>query len=158
MVTRLKAKGIDLAAIGDGLADADEVLRFEDPKRGRYAKLVLRDDRVTGAILLGLPDAAATITQLYDRKWPAPEDRLALLLGRILPGERGIASSAGDLPASAVVCRCNSVSKGRLVAEWRSGARDVSALAEATRATTGCGGCRDQVAGICEWLAAQDPE
>jgi len=158
VVTRLKARDVDLAALGDVHVDIDdgtsEVLCFQDPARGRYAKLVLREDRVTGAILIGAPDAAAVITQLYDRGLPAPTDRLALLLGRALPGDVTIASSPGDLPASAVVCRCNTVSKGQLVTAWRAGATSVSALAEVTRASTGCGGCKDAVCGLVDWLSA----
>lgn len=160
VVTRLKAKGVDLATVGDAQSDVDgsgtEVVRFEDPARGRYAKLVLRDDRVTGAILLGSPDAAATITQLYDRGTPAPHDRISLLLGRSAPGGN-VEASPGDLPGSTVICRCNSVSKEQLVNAWREGASDVAALAETTRATTGCGGCRSAVCGIVDWLGAQEP-
>ncbi|QFZ16819.1 FAD-dependent oxidoreductase [Saccharothrix syringae] len=160
VVTRLKARDIDLAALGDVHVEVDspdaEVLCFQDPARGRYAKLVLRDDKVTGAIVLGAPDAAAAITQLYDRGLPAPTDRLALLLGRALPAET--TASPADLPASAVVCRCNTVSKGQLVGAWRAGATTVSAIAEATRASTGCGGCKDAVCGIVDWLAASQPQ
>ncbi|MFB9908582.1 FAD-dependent oxidoreductase [Allokutzneria oryzae] len=159
VVTRLKARDIDLAALGEVHTEPDEpgaeVLRLEDPARGRYAKLVLREDRVTGAILLGAPDAAAMITQLYDRGIPAPADRLALLLGRALPS--AVPAGPADLPASAVICRCNTVSKGQLVTAWRAGARSAGALADATRATTGCGGCRDAVCGLVDWLAAQEP-
>ncbi len=158
-VTRLKARGIDLTALGETTTGADdpaaEVLTFSDPAGCRYGKLVLRENRVTGAILLGLPDAAATITQLYDRGTPVPEDRLAVLLGRALPAGAPSASSPADLPASAVICRCNAVTKGRLVEAWRAGATDVPALAGATRATTGCGGCKDVVGGVAQWLAAQ---
>ncbi|MGW5054217.1 FAD-dependent oxidoreductase [Actinokineospora sp. NPDC004072] len=154
VVTRLKARGVDLAALGEvhtDLADPDaEVLAVQDPTRGRYAKLVLRGDRVTGAILLGLPDAAAAITQLYDARTPAPADRVALLLGRALPAA---AASPAELPASAVVCRCNTVSKAQLVAAWRGGACSVADLAAATRATTGCGGCSAAVRGVADWLA-----
>ncbi|MFT7840815.1 FAD-dependent oxidoreductase [Saccharothrix sp. BKS2] len=162
VVTRLKARDVDLAALGDVHVDVDcpdaEVLCFQDPARGRYAKLVLRDDRVTGAIVLGAPDAAAAITQLYDRGLAAPTDRLALLLGRALPTAGGGEASPADLPASAVVCRCNTVSKGQLVGAWRAGATTVSALAEVTRAGTGCGGCKDAVCGIVDWLAASQPQ
>jgi assimilatory nitrate reductase electron transfer subunit len=158
VVTRLKARDIDLAALGDVHAEVDsadaEVLCLQDPARGRYAKLVLRDDRVAGAIVIGVPEAAATITQLYDRGGPAPSDRLSLLLGRSLPAA---AHSPADLPASAVVCRCNTVSKGQLVAAWRRGAHSPAELAENTRATTGCGSCRDTVRGIADWLAAAEP-
>lgn len=160
VVTRLKARDVDLAALGDvhvGVDSADdEVLCFQDPARGRYAKLVLRDDKVTGAIVLGAPDAAAAITQLFDRGLPAPTDRLALLLGRALPAENE--ASPADLPAAAVVCRCNTVSKGQLVSAWRAGATTISAIAEVTRASTGCGGCKDAVCGIVDWLAASQPQ
>jgi assimilatory nitrate reductase electron transfer subunit len=160
VVTRLKAKDVDLAALGDVHAEVDsadaEVLCLADPTRGRYAKLVLRDDRVAGAIMLGAPDAAATITQLYDRGIPVPSDRIALLLGRALPPGASVAHSPADLPAATTVCRCNTVSKSQLVKAWRSGARGVSGLATATRATTGCGGCRDTVSAIADWLASSE--
>jgi assimilatory nitrate reductase electron transfer subunit len=114
--------------------------------------LVLRNDFVTGAILIGAPDAAAAITQLFDRGLAAPTDRLGLLLGRALGPD--VASSPADLPASAVVCRCNTVSKGQLVTAWRGGATTVSALATETRATTGCGSCEDAVCGLLDWLTS----
>ncbi|GAB3446751.1 FAD-dependent oxidoreductase [Actinophytocola sediminis] len=159
VVTRLKARDVDLAALGDVHADVHspdaEVLCLQDITRGRYTKLVLREDRVAGAIVLGAPDAAAAITQLYDRGGPAPADRLALLLGRAATGQP---ASPVDLPASATVCRCNTVSKRALVAAWRGGARSPAALATATRATTGCGGCRDAVRVIADWLSTTDPE
>ncbi len=167
VVTRLKARDIDLAAVGEVLdhecgsgIDGVEVLRLDDPSRGRYAKLVLRDDRLTGAIMIGSPDAAANVIQLYDSGAPAPEDRLALLLGRALPPESGVVGgsvSPAQLPATAVICRCNTVSKGKLVAAWRSGATSPAALARATRAGTGCGSCQQAVAGICEWLNSAEP-
>lgn len=145
VLTRLKATGVDLASLGEALTevtdDTAEVLCLSDPTRGRYGKLVVRDDRVTGAILLGCPDAAATITQLYDRGVPVPEDRLALLLGRAVPT---------DVPAPATVCQCNSVTRERLVEAVRDGATTVAELATATRATTGCGGCTDAVRRIAD--------
>jgi assimilatory nitrate reductase electron transfer subunit len=157
VVTRLKARDVDLAALGDVHADVDaedaEVLCLNDPSRGRYAKLVIREGRVAGAILIGAPDAAATITQLYDGRMPVPSDRLAVLLGRALPSEATVASSPAELPGNALVCRCNSVTKSQLVTAWRSGATGVTELASATRATTGCGSCREVVCGIAEWLS-----
>ncbi len=158
VVTRLKARGVDLTALGESHAEPDddndaEVLRLHDPVRRRYAKLVLRDDRVSAAIVLGFPDAAATLAHFHDRGLPAPSDRLALLIGRALPPGTSAAGSPVDLPASAVVCRCNSVSKGRLVDAWRGGASTVEELVSATRAGTGCGGCADTVRAIAAWLA-----
>jgi assimilatory nitrate reductase electron transfer subunit len=166
-VTRLKAAGIELTAVGASLAEpgADagvtdpgvEVLRFEDPARERYAKLLLAEERVVGAVLIGLPDAAAGIVQLYDRDAPAPADRLALLLGRALPPEAGGASGPGALPDHAVVCRCNMVTKRQLRDAWYRGACGRAALSAATRAATGCGTCGDDLGAMAAWLAESDP-
>ena len=160
-VTRLKAAGIELTAVGASLAEpgADpdvEVLRLEDPARERYAKLVLSADRVTGAVLIGLPDAAAAIVQLYDRGAPAPADRLALLLGRALPPPAAGGSGPGALPEYAVVCRCNMVTKGQLRDAWYRGACGRAALIAATRAATGCGTCGDDLDAMAQWLAQTD--
>jgi assimilatory nitrate reductase electron transfer subunit len=158
-VTRLKAAGIDLTCAGDPfpeLGDPDfEVLRFEDA--GRYAKLVLQDDRVAGAIMLGFPDAAAGIVQLYDRDAPVPADRLALLLGRALPEEGGAAGTPAALPDHAIVCRCNMVTKAQLRDAWYDGATSRPALCAATRAATGCGGCGSDIDAFADWLARTDP-
>ncbi|MGH3904755.1 MAG: FAD-dependent oxidoreductase, partial [Pseudonocardiaceae bacterium] len=63
-----------------------------------------------------------------------------------------------QLPARAVICRCNGVTKGDLVTAWSTGARERAALATATRATTGCGSCADAGEGLCTWLNDADPE
>jgi assimilatory nitrate reductase electron transfer subunit len=162
VVTRLKARGVELAAMGEVHTDIDaacdpaggpEVLTFQDPAGGRYAKVVLRGDAVIGAIMLGLPDAAATATQFFDLGIPAPADRLGLLLGRALPDQP--AAGPADLPANAVVCRCNTVTKSHLVSAHRAGAATVGELVARTRATTGCGGCRHAVQSLACWLAGQ---
>ena len=154
-VTRLKAAGIELTCVGEPLTEEGEVLRFEDPARERYAKLVLAGDRVAGAIMIGLPDAAAGIIQLYDRGAPAPADRLALLLGRALPPEGH--SGPGGLPDHAIVCRCNMVTKGQLRSAWHGGASNRAALSAATRAATGCGTCGDDLDAVTAWLTKTDP-
>jgi assimilatory nitrate reductase electron transfer subunit len=159
-VTRLKARDVDLATVGEPAAAAGadaEVLRFADPVGGRYALLALRGDRVIAGTMIGLPDAAASMIQFYDSGAPVPADRLGLLLGRALHGAATETADPGRLPAAAVVCRCNTVTKGALVAAWRAGATDPPALRRATRAGTGCGSCVETVRGICAWLEESDP-
>jgi assimilatory nitrate reductase electron transfer subunit len=157
VVTRLKADQVDLAAMGntdvDDLDESFEVLRFADPARGTYQKIVIRDDRVTGAIMLGGSETVGLVTQLFDRAAPVPPDRRAL----IFPGVIGTGAPAdpADLPDDQTVCRCNGVSCGQIRRTQRDGARTVGDVAAKTRATTGCGGCRDDVAAI---LAALDTQ
>ncbi|RKN44395.1 FAD-dependent oxidoreductase [Micromonospora endolithica] len=156
-VTRLKAAGIDLAAMGEpGGADGEE-LTFADPTRGTYARLRISGERLTGAILLGDNPAVGTVIQLFDRGQPVPADRRSLLLGRAFGTTAAEpATSPALMPDAATVCQCNNVSKGALVGCWRSGARTVDAVVAGTRAGTGCGSCRDAVAGIVGWLSEAD--
>lgn len=156
LVTRLKARDVDLAAMGEMGTEGAELIQISDAARGRYGALSLRSGRVAGAVLLGLPEATGPVIQLFDSGAPAPTDRFGLLLGRAVGGT--VTESPAQLPARAVICRCNGVTKGELVTAWSNGARERAALATATRATTGCGSCADAVEGLCAWLNEADPE
>jgi assimilatory nitrate reductase electron transfer subunit len=165
-VTRLKAAGIELATLGDAAAgeedasgDSDdvEVIRFSDSSRGIYQKLVVRDGRLTGAILLGDTRAAGTITQLFDRGAALPADRSYLLMAR-RDNPATVAQSPTVLPGRATICQCNGITKAGICAAWQDGARDVEQISARTRAMTGCGTCRDAIEGIVAWLAAADAE
>ncbi|MCB0061612.1 MAG: hypothetical protein KDE19_05840, partial [Caldilineaceae bacterium] len=59
-VTMLKVVGIDLTSIGRIHAEAatDQVLTHEEVAEHRYRKLVIADNRIVGAILLGYPELA----------------------------------------------------------------------------------------------------
>jgi assimilatory nitrate reductase electron transfer subunit len=161
VVTRLKAAGIDLAAMGDPTpphAGTVEELSFTDPARGTYARLMIVNERLTGAIMLGDNPAVGTVIQLFDRGTPVPADRRALLLGRAVGGATVVtpAESPALMPAAATVCQCNGVTKGALVGAWRAGARTVDEVVGVTRASTGCGSCRDAVEGIVSWLGTAE--
>ncbi|WP_028187539.1 FAD-dependent oxidoreductase [Salinispora pacifica] len=154
VVTRLKTAGIDLAAMGDPGDGPGEELTFTDPAAGTYARLRINHERLTAAILLGDNPSVGTVIQLFDRGQPVPSDRRSLLLGRAPgPGSAEPASTPALMPAAATVCHCNNVNKGTLVESWRRGARTVDEVVAATRAGTGCGSCRDAVAGIVDWLS-----
>jgi assimilatory nitrate reductase electron transfer subunit len=157
VVTRLKADGIDLAAMGTPDAGTEH-LTFTDPVRGTYARLAIDTGRLTGAILLGDNPAVGTVIQLFDRAAPVPIDRRSLLLGRSSGGTATAATESPALiPDAATICQCNTVSKGQLVACWRDGAHTLPDIVAACRATTGCGTCRDAVEGIVDWLSRTDP-
>jgi len=157
--TKLKVMGVDLATMGDKEAGpGDEVVQYSEPSRGVYKKMVVRDGRLAGAILLGDPDAAPAIQQAFDRALALPENRAELLF----PLMRVDApSSAADLPDDAQICNCNGVTKGRLTLAIAGGCRSLRALCDATRAGTGCGSCKPQIEQVLSALAgdqvADDP-
>ena len=162
-VTRLKAAGIELAAMGDRSPldddedDGAELVTFVDRARGVYQKLVVQDGRLVAAILLGDTRNAGTVTQLFERGAALPLDRSALLMvRRNAPATAALSPTA--LPARATICHCNGVTKAAITAAWLAGAHTVDEIAAATRATTGCGTCREAVCGLAEWLAQADPD
>ena len=160
-LTRLKAAGIDLTAMGEadpeggGAAAGEEVhtVTVSDPGRGRYARLNLRGDRISGAVLLGFPDAAPEVSRLFEAGAPVPEDRLALLQGFAAGAPAG-AGAEEEAP----VCRCNAVTRTGIERAWLDGARTRAAVAEATRATTGCGGCIRDVDALLAGLGSRQGE
>jgi ferredoxin-nitrate reductase len=141
-VTQLKVAGIDLFCAGLHSAEApedDEVVTM-NTRSGVYRKLVLRDERLVGAILLGDTSLGGRLRELIRTGAPVPDDLVGL----------EPASCAGDADSDdALVCACNAVSRGQIVAAVEAqGLTHVDQVARATGATTGCGTCRNSVAGI----------
>jgi nitrite reductase (NADH) large subunit len=132
---KLKVAGIDLVSVGEAFGDAAAV--SEDASNGVYRKLVLKDGRAAGAILLG--DIRGNEALLADVKaGELVEDPLARLAA-------AAALTGADLPDEAQICNCNGVCKGALkqaVAEGCATPREVMAT---TRAGTGCGSCKAMV-------------
>lgn len=159
VVASLKVPGVELMSLGDPHVDvhsADaEVLCLLDPAGGRYAKLVLREGMVEGAVMLGLPDAAASVAHDYVNARAVPFDRISVLTGR---GARSEADVLDETVASSrrMVCLCNSVTRESLIGAWRDGARTTGELVAATRATTGCGACGSAVRAIADRMARNE--
>jgi assimilatory nitrate reductase electron transfer subunit len=159
-VTRLKAADLDLVAMGEVNLDPEKddedtaSVVFSDARRRTYKKLVLRDERLVGAVLLGDDETSGIVTQLFDRGTVAPPDPKVLLFRGLRPGAD---DSGSDLRDDATVCRCNGVTREAIVKEFAAGARTVEALAERLRSGTGCGSCRGRVAALIADLPADMP-
>jgi assimilatory nitrate reductase electron transfer subunit len=154
---RLKAAGVDLVTMGVRASAAratDRVVTLSDAGGRRHVDLVVREDALVGVTCLGAADLSASLSVAFDRRTPLPVDPLALL---VTEGRSEESASPVRMPGATTVCRCNGVSKKDIVAAWESGAGSVDAVAVATRATTGCGGCKDVVCGLVDWLNASEP-
>ncbi len=148
--TKLKVMGVDLAVMGDKnpVGDDDEVVSYSEPSRGIYKKLIVRDDRLVGAIILGDGAVVPSLLQAFASGLPLTENRADILfLQPAVPVSRG-PEAAAMTPDSARICDCNGVSKAQIVEAVLSGARSVQAVCDVTRASTGCGSCRPEVEAI----------
>jgi len=150
VATKLKVMGVEMASMGitEPQDENDELVQFTEPKKGTYKKLIIRDGRLMGGILLGDISKAAYLMQVFDRGTPLPEDRLNLLFD-INSGPKQM--TVEEMPADLQVCNCNGVSKGAIASCVKSGRRTVKAVMEGTRAGMGCGSCKNMVTEIVEW-------
>jgi nitrite reductase (NADH) large subunit len=153
MSTKLKLLGVDVASIGDALAKTPGALNYvyTDEVAGTYKKLVVSPDskHLLGAILVGDATDYGGLQQMMINVLPLPKHPEDL----ILPArEGGAATGLGVdmLPATALICSCNSVSKGDLCAAVAGGCGALGELKQGTGAGTTCGGCAPLVKQILD--------
>lgn len=150
--TKLKVAGVNVAAMGlkEPEREDDEFVQFSEPKHGVYKTIIVRDDKLVGATLVGDVSKLAFLMQAFDRGLPLPRDRVALMFDI---GTPEAAVGAAELADDAQVCNCNGVSKSALVACVNGGERTVAGVMARTRAGKGCGSCQKLVTQIVEWAA-----
>jgi nitrite reductase (NADH) large subunit len=147
MSTKLKLMGVDVASIGDAHGSTPDALSYvyTDEASGTYKKLVVTKDKqhLLGAILVGDAGDYGPLLQLALNGVALPEHPEDLILPmRTAGGNAGGKGIGVDLlPESALVCSCNSVSKGQICAAVKEGCRTLSSLKAKTKAATSCGGC-----------------
>jgi nitrite reductase (NADH) large subunit len=139
LYVRLKVAGVDVATMGTTNAelDTDDVVEVVEQRRSTYRKLVLRDGKLVGAMLVGNTNAAATLVQTFDRGDDMPADPLEALCPQLIVG--------GVPAADRTVCNCNKVTEAGIRQAIDGGCDSVEALGAATRAGTGCGSCKGEL-------------
>jgi nitrite reductase [NAD(P)H] large subunit len=144
---KLKIMGVDVFSAGDfAESEGTEVVRYEDATLGIYKKLLVRDNRLAGVVLVG---DAADSNRYMD--WLRNDTDLAMRRRNLLFPEpepdRG--ESIAEMEDSVTVCGCTGVTKGAIIqAIHQKGVRTLAQLKESTRASTGCGSC----SGSCQQI------
>ncbi|NOY15316.1 MAG: NAD(P)/FAD-dependent oxidoreductase [Gammaproteobacteria bacterium] len=150
--TKLKVTGIDLFSAGNFNGDEDtEEIIFQDPKAGVYKRLVLRDNKLEGAVLYGDTIDGAWFFQLMREGTDISDIRRQLLFGQAHLGNSGHGgeSTAASMSDDAQVCDCNGITKGEIVAAITSkGLFTLDDVKAHTKAAASCGSC----AGLVEQL------
>ncbi len=152
--TKLKVTGVDLFSAGD-FADGDdrEDVVLRDAARGLYKRLVLKDDRLIGAVLYGDTGDGAYFFDLIKSGANVSDLRETLIFGQGFTNAGGGDPNAAvaAMPESAEICGCNGVCKGAIVeAIAAKGLTDVNGVRAHTKASASCGSCT----GLVEQLLA----
>jgi len=83
LATNLKVSGIPVFSAGDCAgASASETVVFKDPGRGAYKKLVVKDGRLAGAVLVGDTEDALWYLELIRSRQELGHLRESLVFGR----------------------------------------------------------------------------
>ncbi len=152
MSTKLKLIGVDVASFGIPYMPAEKGLSiiYENKTKGIYKRINVSHDGKTllGGIMVGDAEDYSILHQMYLNNMPLPDNAEELIVGA--RGEGGSPfGSAMDLPDTAIICSCEAVTKGAVCCSvLEDGHETVKAVARATKATTGCGGCKPMVADL----------
>jgi nitrite reductase (NADH) large subunit len=139
MSAKLKVAGIDLVSVGDAEGEVEAVAA--DTAAGVYRKLIVRNGRAVGAVLLGDTRGAEALLAAVQSS-----EEIADPLARLAAAA---AAGPADLPDDAQICNCNGVCKGTIVAAVEEdGCTTPREVMARTRAGTGCGSCKPMVIDI----------
>ena len=143
--TKLKVTGIDLFSAGDfsGGDETDEIL-MHDAAGGVYKKLVLKEDKLIGAVMYGdTKDGSWYFQMIRDGKNVA-DIRDHLMFGQSHLGNSGHQGQnlAAAMPDMMEVCGCNGVCKGTIVKSIKEkGLFTLDDVRKHTKASASCGSC-----------------
>jgi nitrite reductase (NADH) large subunit len=155
--TKLKVSGVDVFSAGQYLDDVDtRAVRVQDEFGGVYKKVVIQNGKVVGAVLFGdISDGARLFAMIRSGEDVTGKEK------EILLGSGGSAPSNADLIASMsddeIVCGCNGVSKGAVVAAINEkGCSSVNDIKACTKASASCGGCKPLIADVLTYVVGAD--
>ncbi|MBI3252443.1 MAG: NAD(P)/FAD-dependent oxidoreductase [Candidatus Omnitrophica bacterium] len=143
LATKLKVMGIELFSAGDFKGDEPdkEVVAYQDHAFGVYKKIVVHQERVVGAILIGDASDANRFLEMMRKKEPVGDKRHHLLFDAPLASP-GSTTDVMSRPDGDTICGCIGVTKGQIVTAIReNNLKTVSAVKACTKASSGCGTC-----------------
>ncbi|MFL9832058.1 nitrite reductase large subunit NirB [Flavobacterium sp. ST-87] len=152
MSTQLKLIGVEVASFGDPFIEHQEgtPIVYENKLNGIYKRINISKDgtKLLGGILVGDSSDYNTLFQIYSNGMAIPKNPEDLILGA-RGGESSSMGSAMDLPDTAVICSCENVTKGAICCSITDGSCETFGdVVKATKATSGCGGCKPMVADL----------
>jgi nitrite reductase (NADH) large subunit len=114
--TKLKVAGLDVFSAGDfsGGAGAEDIV-LRDASRGIYKRVVVKDDRIVGAVLYGDTTDGGWYFDLLKRAEDIAPIRDMLIFGQSFASGGGAAdpkAAVAALSDDAEICGCNGVTKG----------------------------------------------
>jgi nitrite reductase (NADH) large subunit len=143
--TKLKVTGISLFSAGD-FAEGDdrEEIVLRDAQNGIYKRLILKENKIVGAVLYGETSDGAWFFDMLRRSTDISQMRDTLIFGQSYQGGTPLDPSAAvaALPDDAEICGCNGVCKGKIIGDIEKfSLKTVDDVRGRTKASASCGSC-----------------
>jgi len=143
--TKLKVTGIDLYSAGD-FAEADdrEEIVLRDASGGIYKRLVIKDNRIIGAVLYGDTTDGPWFFDLLKKGTDISEMRETLIFGQSYQGGEPLdpLAAVAALPDDAEICGCNGICKSKITGKITElGLTTLDDVRAHTKASSSCGTC-----------------
>jgi nitrite reductase (NADH) large subunit len=152
--TKLKVTGINLFSAGDFAEAPDrEEIVLRDAAAGIYKRLVLKENRIIGAVLYGETADGSWFFDLLKKQTDISAMRDTLIFGQSYQGGSPLdpMAAVAALPDDAEICGCNGVCKGKITgAITGKGLTTLDGVRAHTKASASCGNCT----GLVEQLMA----
>jgi nitrite reductase (NADH) large subunit len=158
--TKLKVTGVDLFSAGDfrGGEGTEEIV-LADPGAGVYKRLVLRNDKLIGAVMYGDTVDGSWYFKLLREGRDIGAIRDKLMFGESNLGDAGHLGQnrAAAMADDAEVCGCNGICKGAIVKAIKDkGLFTLEEVRRNTKASGSCGSCTGLVEQILMFTAGGD--
>ena len=143
--TKLKVSGIDVFSAGDfSGGDGCEDIVLRDASRGVYKRVIVKNDRIVGAVLYGDTADGSWYFDLLKKQEDVSDLRDLLIFGQAFAAGGGAAdpkAAVAALSDDAEICGCNGVTKGQVVSCIAKGAHSLDAVRGTCKASASCGSC-----------------
>ena len=158
--TKLKVSGIDVFSAGDfSGGDGCEDIVLRDASRGVYKRVIVKDDRIVGAVLYGDTADGSWYFDLLKKQEDVSQLRDLLIFGQAFAAGGGAAdpkAAVAALSDDAEICGCNGVTKGQVVSCIAKGAHSLDAVRGTCKASASCGSCTGLVENLLALTLGDD--
>lgn len=158
--TKLKVSGIDVFSAGDfSGGDGCEDIVLRDASRGVYKRVIVRDNRIVGAVLYGDTADGSWYFDLLKKQEDVSDLRDLLIFGQSFASGGGAAdpkAAVAALSDDAEICGCNGVTKGQVVSCIAKGAHSLDAVRGTCKASASCGSCTGLVENLLALTLGDD--
>jgi nitrite reductase (NADH) large subunit len=145
--TKLKVAGVDVFSGGQFMeAEGTKTIRVHDEFSGIYKKVVIKDNKIVGAVLFGdTADGTRLMQMIRSGTDIAGMEKTSILKDSSDNASAGVA----DMSEDTIICGCNGVTKGAICSAIKNqGLTTVDEVKNCTTASRSCGGCKPLVSDL----------